>query len=177
MKQTLTLENLPIDFGDTAFLSIVTQVPDFMLADDLNHLYDLRLHRIDDLPNFNYPSYLSDDICHSPLVYRLLHMVGSDLSGFLLIVTGSWRAKSVVKQIGDEFNAPNGSPSPYDLPEQDRQSILHRYRSSFSMVSEVTFTEDELQQASFPGRRTLKGRAALADQYARILDAIDLSSM
>lgn len=186
MKTTLTLEPEPIDFGDTAFLSIVTQVSDFMLADNLNRLYGLRLRRVDDLEPFHYPLYLSNNKCHSPLEYRLLQLVGGSdassmlqtpgLTDYLLIVSGSWRAKSQVQMINSEFNAPDINPNPYDLPEIERQQILHRYRQGFTVVNEISFTAEELEQASFPGRRTLKGRAALADQYARILDAIDLAS-
>lgn len=183
---TLTLENEPIDFGDTAFLSIVTQVSDFMLADNLNRLYGLRLRRIDDLAPFMYPCYLSNNKCHSPLEFRLLQLGGGTNAGdmphpqglfdYLLIVSGSWRAKSQVQMINSEFNAPDITPNPYDLPEIERQQILRRYRQGFTVVNEISFTAEELEQASFPGRRTLKGRSALADHYARILDAIDLAS-
>ena len=55
-----------------------------------------------------------------------------------------------------------------------RHAILARYQAAFTTVSVVRFTDDELLAASAPGRRTLRGRAALADLFARILDALDL---
>lgn len=176
MKQTLSIENEPLDFGETAFLSIVTQEPDYILADSLNQLYDLHLGREEDLMPFGYPCYLSSSASHAPLVYRLVHLVGTD-RGFLLIVSGSERAHGEVARICAEFNSPSEQPHPYDLPAIERQEILRRYRENFTLVDDVRFTDDDLAMASSPGRRTLKGRAALADHYARILDAIDLAEI
>ena len=175
MKQTLTIENPPLDFGDTTFLSIVTQEPEYLLADSLNRLYDLSLAREADLRPFGYPYYVSTDISHSPLVYRLVSLAGTD-RGFLLIVSGSERARGEALRICDEFCAPIAEPNPYELPDVEREEILNRYRRSLTMVSEIKFTEEELEQASSSKRRALKGRVALADLYARIMDAIDLAS-
>lgn len=170
----LTIDNPAIDFGDTAFLSIVAQVPDFILADSLNRLFNLNLRRIDDLQPFGYPHYV--DNSHAPLEYRLLHLVGDDNS-FLLIVDGNERAHQAVTNICDVFNAPDQQPNHYDLPAIEQQEILSRFRQGFTMVNDIRFSDEDLELASSPGRRKLKGRAALADQYARILDAIDLASI
>ncbi|MBR6844958.1 MAG: hypothetical protein IKM79_07690 [Bacteroidales bacterium] len=172
MKKKFVMEVPPIDFGDNVFLSIVAKVPDYIMADSLNRLYDLNLHRVVDLMPMGFPCYI--DRSHDPLEYKLVHLTGVDNS-FLLIVGGSGRAQEEVTRICNEFSAPDIQPDPYDLPAVERQEILHRFHESFTIVNEVRFTEKELALASSPGRRVLKGRAALADLYARILDAIDLS--
>ena len=48
MKKKFVMEVPPIDFGDNVFLSIVAKVPDYIMADSLNRLYDLNLHRVND---------------------------------------------------------------------------------------------------------------------------------
>lgn len=170
----LSIENPPLDFGDTAFLSIISQDPDYIMADSLNRLFDLSLSRQDDLQPFGYPYYISLDIRHSPLIYRLVHITGKD-KNFLLIVSGSERAMGQATHICDEFNT-LPTADPYDLPSMERQQILNRYRRNLTIVNQIIFTKEELEQASSSRRRSLKGRAALADQYACILDAIDLAS-
>lgn len=175
MKIKFSFDDLPLDFGDAAFLSIITQEPDYVMADNLNRLYDLHLVREDDLMPFGYPYYVSKDASHAPLEYRLVQITGSD-RGFLLVVTGSERARSVVMQMEEEFNTMGEVADPHDLLALERQEILDRYRQNLTLVNMMTFTEEELEQAARPGRRARKGRVALADLYARIMDAIDLAS-
>ena len=174
----LTLDLPAIDFDDTAFLSIITEMPAYALVDDLNHLYDLSLHRTDDL--------LLDDLGPLPL-YRyhnpLRHLrywlteTHGDTSAYLLIVQGGESAE-VAQAISDDFNGPDQPPHPADLPAVRRYDILSRYRCQFTVVSVVDFTSADIDAAS---RKKLPARASAhvlrADLFARILDYIDLNRL
>ncbi len=175
MKHQLTLDTPAIDFGDVSFLSILTDIPSFALADDLNHLYDLSLHRTDDaqvdghsLPLFHH----SDPLRH--LEYYLVELTGV-AEGYLLIVSGS-AGREVVEAIADELGGVATEPHPADLQAVARYKILSAYQQSFIPISIVDFSDGDIQSAS-TGRRTLKGKAAYADLYARILDYIDLQRL
>lgn len=176
MKHQFTLDLPPIDFEDVSFLSILTDTPSFVLADDLNHLYNLSLHRIDDasfdgysLPLFQH----SEPLRH--LDYYLLELTGA-ADGYLLIVRGS-SGREVVESIADEFGGVAQQPHPADFHAMERYKILSRYQQSFISVSIIDFSDNEIESASRPTRRTLKGKAAYADLYARILDYIDLQRL
>ena len=174
MKHTLTLDDEPvIDFDDISFLSILADLPAYALVDDLNHLYDLSFCRTDDavVGSDTLPLYVyADPMRH--LSYYLVELpVPSE--GYLLIVKGA-SCRDTVEAIENEFNSVADEPHPADLPAVQRYRILQRYHESFTPVSIVTFTGGELDIASHPGRRQLKGRPGLADLFARILDFIDL---
>jgi hypothetical protein len=66
---------------------------------------------------------------------------------------------------------------PDDFNAMERNKILSRYQQSFVSVSIIDFSDNEIESASRPTRRTLKGKAAYADLYARILDYIDLQRL
>ena len=171
-KTTFTLDLPPVDFSDVAFLSILSDMPDFALADDLNRLYDFDLHRVDDaqvgdlaLPLFLY----SDPLRH--LTLFLLHLPPA-AEGFLLLVHGG-SCLEVAAAIERDFGTPPAEPHPADLPAVSRHRILARYQDALTPVSLVQFTDDEIAAATVPGRKALRGRPALADLFIRILAAID----
>lgn len=173
MKHTLTLDLPAIDFSDVAFLSILTDTPDFALADDLNHLYDLSLQRVDDavVGDRSLPLYVCSD------VMRHLHYALVALSpvaeGFLLLVRGS-SCRDVVEAVEHDFFTRPDAPHPSELPAVRRCAILARYQDALTPVSIVTFTDDEIAEASDTDRRrSFKGRVALADLFARLLDHLD----
>lgn len=174
----LTLDIPAIDFDDTAFVSIITEMPAYALVDDLNHLYDLSLHRTDDvqfddiepLPLYRY----SNPLRH--LHYWLTELHG-DTNGYLLIVQGS-ECNEVAQAISDDFNGADIPPHPADLPAVRRYEILSRYRSQFTVVSIVDFSSADLDVAS---RKKLPVKAnahvVRADLFARILDFIDINRL
>ncbi len=172
MKHQLTLDTPAIDFDDVSFLSILTDIPSFALADDLNHLYDLSLHRTDDadvdghhLPLFHH----SDPLRH--LDYYLVELTAV-AEGYLLIVRGA-SGRDVVEAIADELGGVVAEPHPADLQAVARYKILSVYQQSFIPIAVVDFSDGDIDTAA-AGRRTLRGKAAYADLYARILDYIDL---
>ncbi len=169
----LTLDTPPLDYSDLAFLSILSDTPDYALVDDLNRLYDLDLCRVDDaaIGDLSLPLYHhSDPMCH--LDYFLLHLPPA-AEGFILLVRGS-NCLETVHQIQRDFTEPLPEPHPADLPAVERHRMLSRYHAAFTPVSTLDITDDELADAASAGRRTLKGRAALADLLNRILAAIDI---
>ncbi len=174
MKKTAFTLDLPaIDFSDVAFLSILTDTPDFALADDLNRLYDIALHRVDDaqFDDLSLPLYHhADPMRH--LDTFLLRLTPA-AEGFLLLFRGS-SCREAAAAVERDFVTPPSEPHPADLPAVRRHSILVRYQSAFTPVSLVEFADEELAVAAAPGRRTLRGRPALADLFARILDTLDL---
>ena len=174
MKHQLTLEVPGIDFDDTAFLSILTDTPGFALADDMNHLYDLSLHRTDDadLGGVRLPLYMHSDVMRH-LNYYLVELKGA-ADGYLMIVRGSM-CNEVVQAMEADFNSPLPEPHPADLPAVRRCQILERYQQAFTPVSIVSFSDGEIQTANTAARRALKGRPGLVDLFARILDFIDIS--
>lgn len=176
MKHQFTLDEPAIDFSDVAFLSILSSTPDYALVDDLNHLYDLALHRIDDavVGEHALPLYVHGDAMRH-LDYYLVALAPV-AEGYLLIVRGS-SCREVLSAIEGDFSAAVAEPHPADLPAVRRHAILSRYQSAFTPVSVVEFTPAEIDEASRPGRHTLKGRVLLADIFARILDHLDLAGL
>lgn len=178
----LTLDVPAIDFDDTAFLSILTDMPGYVLADDLNHLYDLSLHRTDDvtlddgvvLPLYRYSDPLRN------LSYWLAELHG-DADGYLLIVRGG-ACREVAQDIEADFGGSMDEPHPADLPAVGRYNILTRYQQALTAVSIVDFTGDELEAASRKNlppksQKLLRSRAVMVDLFARILDFIDLNRL
>lgn len=176
----LTLDIPAIDFDDTAFLSIRTDMPGYVLVDDLNHLYDLSLHRTDDvttagldpIPLYRY----HDPMCHLSYWMAELHD-----EGHLLIVRGS-ACREVVEKIENDFNSAVDEPHPADLPAVRRHAILTRYQQALTVVSIVDFSDDVIEAASqkkLPpkSQKVLHAHAAMADLFARILDFIDLNRL
>lgn len=171
-----TLDTPVLDFDDTAFLSILTDTPSYALADDLNHLYDLSLHRVEDavVDDGSLPLYKHADALRG-LTYWLVELRDE---GCLLIVRGG-ASREVALLIEDDFGTPVEEPHPADLPAVRRYAILLRYQRQLTPVSIVDFTGDEMEaatQKNLPPRnqKTLRARAARVDLFARILDCIDL---
>jgi len=168
-----TLDVPPISFDEIAFLSILSNEPDYVLADDLNQLFDLDLRRIKDLFSLDYPHYLCEDRLRN-LIYHLVQIKG-DTPSYLLIVMGT-TSDEEVRHIYKHFTETPEVPNNYDIIEVERYNIWQRYNQAFTVLSVIEFTDEELDAAS-SRRRILKGRAALADLYARILDSIDIDSI
>ncbi len=173
MKHHFTLDAPAIDFSDVAFLSFLSAMPDYVLADDLNHLYDLDLYRTDDadLGDISLPIYVYRDMLRH-LDYFLVALSPA-AEGFLLLLCGS-SCHEVAADIEREFSTTADMPHTADMHAMRRYNIFQRYQSAFTPVSIVSFSDSELDEASAAGHRTLKGRAALADLFARILDVIDI---
>ncbi len=169
----LTLDVPPISFDEISFLSILSNESDFVLADDLNLLFDLDLRRVKDLSGLDYPHYSCEDGMRN-LIYHLVQIKG-DTPSFLFIVMGT-SSDVEVQRIYNHFNDTPQPPNPYDIIGVKRYNIWQRYNQSFTVISVIEFTQEELDTAS-SRRRILKGRAALADLYARILDSIDIDSI
>ena len=170
---TFTTDEPPICFDEVAFISIVSDEPDFVLADDLNLLFDLELCRVMDLSGFGYPRYCCSDNLRN-LGYHLVH-IKDENPGYLLIILGP-NADEEAMRFYTEFNTTPKEPNKYDLPEVERYNVLMRYCNAFTLVNIVKFSKEEIEMAS-SRRRTHKGRVALADFYARLLDSIDIDSI
>lgn len=189
MKHILFTPDTPsIDTARASFISIGCDMPDFVLADDLNRLYSLGLSRVDDLPvsgefasstlltpnspvTSSWPLYKGVNTVRQ-LDYYLVCLNGTGL-GYLLIIRGSEAAANVANAISDEFNGQGAEPQPDDMPAVARNEIMQRYRQGFTVVSVVALSDEDISRSERASRRPLKGRPMLADLYSRILDAID----
>ena len=123
---------------DYAYLLFLTDIPCFAFIDELNHLYNLSLTRMNDLTLYGalWPFYYYHDTM-SHLRYFFIERPNSsnnNASGWspghkLLIIKG----EDAIREIGsiyDDFTTPPAPPDPLDrLAMQRHQQLLTLYES------------------------------------------------
>ena len=175
-KFSLDIEPV-IDFGNTAFLHFATLMPGYELVDDLNHLYRLALAREGniELDGQQWPLYFYHD-ARMWLHYFLLEVpAGCSLpllhEGEKVLIVRGRDADECVLRIDDDFKSP---PAVSFLPDAERRrAIINRYQQMLTPVNIIRFSDSDTAAAASRRRKSLKGPAALADLFARILDYVD----
>lgn len=147
-KHTLTLDD---DFAsesplldDIALLFFRTDTPNYLFADDLNHLYRLALARVDDvtLPHrLPIPLYTF----HNSLQYLDYYLVelpellnqsnnSATTQSKILIIRGE-DTDNTVKEILRDFNEPPAEATPLNPDLQLRNDILLAYQQALTPVT------------------------------------------
>lgn len=179
-KNTLVLDfdDVSSPFEDIAFLLFHSAVPNYAFVDDLNHLYELSLARIDDIEIMETPwplfSY-RDSLRH--LTYHLIERPALTSTGVphwrpaekLLMIKGNG-AEETAAAICDDFTLDHPSPNPADLRAADHAALLQYYQQS---LTAVTFYNPLSQKPI--SRKTAKERAELEALLADIADRLDLA--
>lgn len=180
-KNTITLDiDLESDSHDgSALLLFHSIAPNYAFVDDLNHLYNLRLSRIDDLllDDTPYPHFTYYDSLHQ-LQYNLLErpLTANAIAPLwspghkMLIITGQLAVQTATN-IHNEFNNAPSVPPEDDFIAARHLAILDQLRSNFT----TTTLLDPL--AAPPS--TLRGKALrdyndLFTMADTILDTLDI---
>lgn len=165
------------DYEDWAFLIVHTDMPSYLFADDLNHLYQLGLTRGDDLEaaGKRYPMFTFRDTARM-LTYHLLEQPADTAGGLwargqkLLMVRGK-EAQSAVDAIHTDFSSSPRPAEPTDLLAASHNSLLETYQAVFTLTTPFS----PGSAAPNISRRTRQMLADLTPEIDDILDSIDLS--
>ena len=180
-KHTVVLDfdDEPSSFDDIAILFFRTDTPNYLFADDLNHLYQLALSRIDDLVFPNTPQDspgLPLYTFHNQLEYLDYYLV--DLSTLqastqtkLLIIRGE-ATDDTVQNILRDFNEPPAAADPHNIELLHRNDILLAYQQALTSVSLY-----DPQPPVGLSKKAAKERQELDNLLTSILDLIDLQHL
>ena len=173
-KHTFTLDE---DFDDEsplldniAILFFRTDTPNYLFADDLNHLYRLALARVDDvaLPTAQpLPLY----IYHNRLEYLDYYLIDlTPTQSKVLIIRGE-DTDDTVKEILSDFNEPPAEADPHNPDLQLRDNIRLTYQQTLTPVT--------LYSPLPPNHsaKAAKERQELDNLLTSILDYLDLNHL
>jgi len=173
-KNTFTLdddfeEESPL-LDDTAILFFQSDIPNYIFADDLNHLYRLNLTRTDDVPvrDASWPFYSYHD--HLRLLKYFL-VERPDTSTKILIIRGE-DAPSESARILHEFSDSPAESDPLNPDLQHRNGILLSYQQSLTPV-----TAYDPNPPLGLSRKAAKERQELDTLLTTLLDHLDLNHL
>lgn len=182
-KETKNTYCLDDDFTDESWDGIALLIfhsvaPNYAFVDDLNHLYDLDLHRIDDLQletDSTWPLFTHYDSLHQ-LHYYLVERPANGgaaaqlwTAGHKMLIVLGQQAAETVENIHREFCEASAPDDPSDIIASRHSALLDELRSNFTTTTIV-------DPSSTP---PLKGKALreyndLLDLTNSILDTLDI---
>lgn len=181
-KHTLTLdENFDDEsplLDNIAILLFRTDTPNYLFADDLNHLYRISLARIDDiaLPGASLPLY----IFHDSLSYLDYYLVDLTLAqsgnptiaqSKLLIIRGE-ATDGIVQKILRDFNEQPTEGDPNNPLLQHRNDTLLSYQQALTSV-----TRYDPQFPATLSKKAAKERQELDNLLTSLIDYIDINHL
>ena len=134
-KQVFKLE--PDDFGDDnenlAYIFFHTTVPGYVFVDDLNHLYQLSLSRLDDLQleGQGWPLYTYHDSLQMVDYYLIERPTSSAATashwapGHKMMILKGERATDIAKFICEDFSTPPPLPDHNNPAVTEHHEILN----------------------------------------------------
>ena len=173
-KHTLTLDidledESPL-LDDIAILFFNTDTPNYLFADDLNHLYQLALTRFADLslngatwPFFSY---------HDDLRYLNFYLVESSLTNTKIFILRGKDAPSRADDILHDFTEPPAEVDPINSEKVRRNEILLSYQQALTTV-----TRYNPQSPAPLSRKGAKERQNLTGLLTDLLNLIDLNHL
>jgi hypothetical protein len=180
-KNTLSLDPDLFDDQqeDLAMLLFHSVAPSYAFVDDLNHLYNIRLSRIDDLQlnDAHWPLFIHHDSLHQLHYYLVERPVSTNsaapfwtIGHKMLIILGQMAADTA-QAIHREFSNASTPDDPDDIIAANHVALLDEMRSNFTTTT--------LLSPSTPPPSTLRGKALrdyneLFDLIDAILDTLDI---
>ncbi len=163
MKYKLDLDEGLFGFVGWAFVHFHTATPGYILADTLNRLYNLRLHRIDDMQvdDTPWPLFRHED----PVRHLIYFLTASPTGDKLLIVKGE-RADDEARFIQTDFSQP-ATDDDGDLLAREHAQLLDRLLATFTVASRLDFDTPP------SNRRAAKERTALQQLLNTMLTYIE----
>ena len=181
-KTTFTLEpdDIMSGFEGYTFLLFSSTLPSYAFVDDLNHLYNLRLTRVDDIPlnEIKWPLFIYHDT-HLRLTYYLVERPsGSPSTAWpsnhkMLIVAGE-KAKDTIDMIHSEFCGATEPADPTDLLAAEHYELLSGFLSSFTLTRRIDPMAPIDEQLS---RKAQKEQSELDALLTDIVEYIDVHQL
>ena len=180
-KNTLSLDPEFYDDQreDIAMLLFHSVAPSYAFVDDLNHLYNMRLSRIDDLQlnDAAWPLFIHHDPLRQLYFYLIERPASANTNapfwtiGHKMLIIIGQLAASTAETIHREFCNASTPDDPDDIIAASHAALLDEMRSNF--------TTTPLLNPSAPPPSTLRGKALrdyndLFDLTDVILDTLDI---
>lgn len=181
-KHTLTLD-LDLDdesplLDNIAILFFHTDTPNYLFADDLNHLYHLALARTDDIPLYNtsWPLFSFHDQLRLFNYYLVEHPLTQSSNqtikqSKILIIRGE-DAENESDKILRDFNEPPADTDAIHPDSQRRNETLLSYQQAL-----VSVTRYNTLSPTPLSRKATKERQEIDNLLTDILDYLDLNHM
>mgnify|MGYP006872978158 CR=1 FL=1 len=179
-KNTITLDLDPQAgrWDGIALILFHSIAPNYAFVDDLNHLYNLRLSRIEDLElnDLQWPLFSFNDTLRH-LRYFVIERPASTTGaapmwtpGHKMMILIGQQAEQQAKTIHDEFSSATTPDDPNDIIAAQHTKLLDNIRSDFTTTT--------LLDPTAPPPASLRGKAlrdyndlfALADTIVETMD-------
>lgn len=173
-KHTLTLD-IELDdesplLDDIAILFFHTDTPNYLFADDLNHLYRLALTRVDDIP-------LSDDdwplyTYHDQMRLFNYYLVERPLTATKILIIRGEDASDESDKILHDFSTTPADADPLRPDMLQRNDLLNAYQQALTTV-----TTYNSQSPSPLSHKEAKERQEIENLLTNLIDYLDLNHL
>lgn len=171
----------PRDYS-VAMLMFHNVAPNYAFVDDLNHLYNLQLGRINDMPldGANWPIFTYHDSLFKLSYYLIERPLGHETpistwtAGHKLLIVIGDRAGSVVEAIHNEFCSATSTADPTDLLAAEHANLLADMLGSFTTTTIIDTSAPAPAGISKKAQREYDALCNLIDE---ILDYIDVENI
>ena len=155
---------------DISILFFQTDTPNYLFADDLNHLYRLALARTDDIPilDTTWPLYTY----HDSISHLCYYLIERPLTSTKILLIRGEGLDDTVSRILRDFNEPPVDTDPLNPDLQRHNEIILSYQQALTSV-----TQYNSQPFTPLSRKAAKDRQELDNLLTSILDHLDLNHL